>query len=518
MGRADCDCEIQSTPREQQLAHGCCRSQRSFLERQSWHDTGSWRGRLTAMKDEDWEFGKSAGAPGGRRALSSHHPHHPHHPPPPTTTTVMTQSSETSSRALLVLLGAFLALFCSVGFLNSFGVFQDYYMSHQLSDYSEFQVSWLGSFPICIMYILSPLAGILVDRIGAPILIFGGGIGTLLAVFMTSLSYEYYQFFLAQAFLLGASMTFVFCPAVATVSKYFHKNRGLALGIAIAGSSTGGIIWPIVLDQLLNHDGVSFGWTLRIIGFIMLPLLVICLTTVRPPLEPPQPPSTDEDEKTPSEPKKQKIDISIIKNPTFLLLSAGLAICYLGMFSPFFYVTSYSRSLGMSTSLSFYMVSVVNAASLFGRVLPGFLADRYGHFNLCAAAALTSGITALCWTAAKNEAGVIVWSLFYGFTSGAIMSLQTACVARIATKETQGTAVGFFMGLLALTALFGTPISGQLAGSYGYLALSLYSGATLIAGSLLIIWARLRLERNLFAAKAELSQMMRLDVDQRQYL
>ncbi|OBT92342.1 hypothetical protein VE01_09385 [Pseudogymnoascus verrucosus] len=59
--------------------------------------------------------------------------------------------------------------------------------------------------------------------------------------------------------------------------------------------------------------------------------------------------------------------------------------------------------------------------------------------------------------------------------------------------------MGFLMGALALTSLFGTPISGKLVGSYGYLSLSIFTGISLVVGSILIFWARLRLNRNIFA-------------------
>jgi MFS family permease len=71
---------------------------------------------------------------------------------------------------------------------------------------------------------------------------------------------EYYQFFLAQGLLLGVGYAFLVCPALAVISQHFTKNRGLATGFTIAGSSLGGVIWPIMADQLLTHDGVSFGW------------------------------------------------------------------------------------------------------------------------------------------------------------------------------------------------------------------------------------------------------------------
>ena len=258
----------------------------------------------------------------------------------------------------------------------------------------------------------------------------------LLAVFMTSLCQQYYQFFLAQAVLLGASMSCLFCPAIATVSRYFHKNKGLAMGVTVGASSAGGVIWPIVLNELLNKDGVSFAWTIRIVGFIMLPLLVLAVLTVTPPAKRASDNHhhrmlTEEDERNETykghgsdkilqeEGKAHKQGlVSLLKDTTFLVLCSGLAISYLGMFSPFFYATSYAQSVGHSTSFAFYLVSIVNAASLFGRILPGILADCYGHFNLCGTAALLSGATALCWTAAESSGGLVVWCLAYGLTSG----------------------------------------------------------------------------------------------------
>lgn len=210
------------------------------------------------------------------------------------------------------------------------------------------------------------------------------------------------------------------------------------MGVTVGGSSAGGVIWPIVLNELLNNNGVSFGWTIRIVGFIMLPLLVLAVLTVIPPAkasiddhhhsisiltgEEERSKTGDENEsrKTLQETGKTHKQglVSLLKDTTFLVLCSGLAISYLGMFSPFFYATSYAQHSGHSTSFAFYLVSIVNAASLFGRILPGVLADRYGHFNICGAAALLSGATALCWTAAKSPGALVVWCLAYGLTSG----------------------------------------------------------------------------------------------------
>lgn len=266
------------------------------------------------------------------------------------------------------------------------------------------------------------------------ILLCGGSLGVLISVFMTSLCTSFYQFFLSQALLLGISMSFVTWPPVAVVSRHLPRHRGLALGLVISGSSLGGLVWPIVLQQLLYHTGIGFGWTMRIVGFIMLPLLAVaCLIVVEAPQERPQPSDLAEHgeahealEEKPS--RRKKTDFSILKKPEFLFLCAGLAIGYLGLFAPFFYVSSYAVAKGLSPSMSFYLISILNAASLFGRVLPGVLADRWGHFNFMVIALGASAIVGFCWTAATSLPGLIVWSLTYGFTSGVSMT-QNVSVA-----------------------------------------------------------------------------------------
>ena len=211
-------------------------------------------------------------------------------------------------------------------------------------------------------------------------------------------------------------------PATSIVPKFFKRNRGLAQGISVGGSSLGGIIWPITFDQLLNNDSISFSWTMRIVAFIMIPLHVVVILALRAPSKAPQ--RDDATEKSGgrtngAEPKAEKSEVrAVLTQPSFILLAIGLAVTYLGFFSPLFFVSRYAVSLGMSQSLAFYLISVVNGASLIGRILPGALADRWGHFNLLTLAALISGLIAFCWTEARSIGGLVVWSLAYGFSSG----------------------------------------------------------------------------------------------------
>ncbi|KXS97744.1 hypothetical protein AC578_3191 [Pseudocercospora eumusae] len=403
--------------------------------------------------------------------------------------------SEWHTRSILALAGSALAYFCTIGFLNAYGVFQQYYTAHYLPTYSNFQISWIGSFSTFMLFGAAAPAGIIADRLGPTIPILCGSIVDVSAIFMVSLCREYYQFFLAQGVLLPIGMSFVAISTSTIVPQYFIRNRGLAQGVSIGGSSLGGVVWPVALDQLLNHDGISFGWSMRIVGFVLIPLLALALLCLR---RPKKPEGESDAGRTSEEKVKPNKDFSKLKQPAFIFMCLGLAIAYFGFFAPLFYVSVYATHLGFSENLAFYLVSILNGASLFGRILPGIFADKFGHFNILTSSAFFSAIVVFCWTKATSVAGLIVWSVACGFTSGAIMSLQLACATTLADESTRGLALGVTMASVSLTGLFGTPIAGELV-EKGYLALSGFAGAMLILGAIFIGCARFSRNRKLFA-------------------
>jgi len=57
-------------------------------------------------------------------------------------------------------------MFCSVGFVNAFGVFQEYYSQSLLQGNSESEISWLGSFNVFTMFAGALCVGALLEKVG----------------------------------------------------------------------------------------------------------------------------------------------------------------------------------------------------------------------------------------------------------------------------------------------------------------------------------------------------------------
>lgn len=69
----------------------------------------------------------------------------------------------------------------------------------------------------------------------------------------------------------------------------------------------------------------------------------------------------------------------------------GCLIGFAGLYVAFFYTSYYGQATGYtSESLSFYLVPILNAASVFGRTIPNWLADKIGPANVIAPGKLFS--------------------------------------------------------------------------------------------------------------------------------
>jgi hypothetical protein len=55
-------------------------------------------------------------------------------------------------KAYLTVFGAFLAMFCTFGQMNSFGAYQTWYKAHQLHDLTPSKISWIGSLQLWVFF------------------------------------------------------------------------------------------------------------------------------------------------------------------------------------------------------------------------------------------------------------------------------------------------------------------------------------------------------------------------------
>ncbi|RPA98942.1 MFS general substrate transporter [Choiromyces venosus 120613-1] len=382
--------------------------------------------------------------------------------------------------AWLSVLGGFAALFCSFGWINCIGVFQGYYQANQLKEYSPSTVSWISSLETFCMFFFGPVVGKYYDAYGSRFILL---LGTFLHVFglmMASISSKYWHFIICQGIVSATGASFIFYPALGDVSTWFFKRRAFALGIMASGSSMGGVVLPIMIQRLIPR--VGFGWTMRITAFLILGMMVIANLTVRSRLQPKG-----------WTPFRLKDFLKHFKEPGFSMSVLAAFLFFFGMFLPFNYIVVAAKKHGMSTSLANYLVSIMNGISIFGRILPGWLGDKLGRYNMMILTASVSGILVLAlWLPTSGNLPNILFVCFYGFTTGAFVSLAPACLAQISDIREIGVRNGSLFAVVSIGALTGVPIGGALVDKYNgrFLGLQIFCGVSLLAGS--VAWCLAR--------------------------
>ncbi|RYP75651.1 hypothetical protein DL769_003781 [Monosporascus sp. CRB-8-3] len=387
-------------------------------------------------------------------------------------------------KAWLVAAGGGTVFFCCLGFTNSFGAFEAYYLTHQLSHKTPDDVAWIGSLAAFLMFAVGMLAGPLFDRFGAKVIL-PSAVFYVFAMMMLSLCKTYWEIMLVQGVLLGVLMGLLQIPVMAAITHWFHKKRGLALGLVVAGSSLGGVVIPIAISTMLNSTNLGYGWTVRIIGFIMMPLLAFSCLTIKTRIPP------------------RKVSFwspEIFKNKEFLVLVAAILFMFMGMYMPIFYIPTYAKTRGMNATMAGYLLAILNAASFFGRVLPGIVADKYGRINVFAVGGITTSVIVFCFNEARSNAALIVYSVFFGFWSGIIIS-GASTVLSVCTHDLQkiGTYMGWGLFIASFGTLIGPPINGVFIDEYGgFFPVAMFSGASTLFGGILAVVAKFLTPEGIF--------------------
>lgn len=191
--------------------------------------------------------------------------------------------------------------------------------------------------------------------------------------------------------------------------------------------------------------------------------------------------------------RRSLFDLRAFLIPAYALQVFAFFVGFMGLYMPFFYGQVYAlRNSITNPNLSFYLLAIMNSASIFGRIIPNFIADRLGPFNVVIPCTLISGILCFCFIKATSSAGLIVLMGFYGFFSGTYVSIPPTIIVQLSldAREKIGTRLGQSFGCVAIGLLIGTPIGGAILDKSGFEAVWAFGGSLLLASGVVLIIAR----------------------------
>ncbi|KAJ7655398.1 MFS general substrate transporter [Mycena rosella] len=387
-------------------------------------------------------------------------------------------------RAWFIVAGGVCTTFSTFGYVNSWGVFQSYYEETLLKDSSPSNIAWIGSVQYSMVFIPALVSGHFFDRghLKIPFLVASSIL--VVATFLVGQCTQYWHFLLCQGFLVGISSGVLFGPITAVVGHWFKKKRGLATGFMATGSSIGGTVFPIVARKLIPI--VGFSWTLRIMGFVLICSLGVANLAVRRRLPP-------------KHVAGGLFNPAAFKNPAYTVYCASGIVAFLGLYTVLTYIDVSATSVGISPDFSFYLISIANAASLFGRLMSGVATDKLGAVNVITPMTAIAAVMTYLWPLARSKGSFIAIAIVYGFSSGAYVSSFLLPMYHLGDIADVGRRSGMAMTLTAIGALAGPPISGAInTASGGYSAVGYYAGSVVLASIGLMLLTRYLVLRKLW--------------------
>jgi sugar phosphate permease len=387
-----------------------------------------------------------------------------------TSTTPVTnfmESEKLNKGQLQVAATGFLSLFSLVGIMfYGLPFFYDFWVTD--FGWSRAQVTSGNAFgKIIVGPIFGFIAGWFIDRFGPRRLmltgIVMGGFALIGLSVMTTL-WQFYLFYLFNAlgYMFGGPL-----PNQVMVSRWFSKSRGKAMGIIYLGIGFGGMLVP----QIAKWLHLSFGWrdSLMILGILMIAISFPMTWFVKE-----NPDVSSQQAK--SIPEKAPLG-NILRGWPFYLLLIG-SMCSIGAVAG----TGQNLKLFLSIDLKYSqeqaanVMSIVLGASIIGRLLMGWLADRiqkkYVMILIYSLVALS--IPMLYF--ASSSGVIYVFAFVFGVALGGDYMIIPLMAAELFGVKVMGRVMGLVITADGLAEAFAPMLAGWLrdqSGSYanGFAAL-----------------------------------------------
>ncbi|KAK4992975.1 hypothetical protein LTR50_000681 [Elasticomyces elasticus] len=415
----------------------------------------------------------------------------------------------TEWRAYACLFGGFLLMFNSWGLVNAYGTFASYYKQHLLPGRDAVMMNLVGSTQSFVVLVLSFVVGRVLDAGHTRSLIAAGAFLVTFGTSMLSISNGDAQYnggnyglvWLTQGFISGLGMACFFVSSSQVVATWFKQRKGFAIGVVASGASIAGLIYPMMTKFLITE--VGFNDAVRYVATLIGVTSTLAVFIARPK-------PTHHFRKPESWARLSVwVDMDAFRTPAFNWFTAAICFMFFGFYAVFFNLEKWAAAAGfgykdqtpaaMDIGLqlevpkdairTFWLLSIMNAASTLGRLSSAYLADYFGALNVHTIVTLIASMLILVlWILTTKLAAAIAFVVVFGVFSGSVIGMPPASMAYILghcphAQARLGQWTGMMYSISAVFALTGPVIAGHLVDAFGngsdFLSAQIWSGICL---------------------------------------
>jgi len=326
-------------------------------------------------------------------------------------------------------------------------------------EWSRKAISAAMAFASISMAISAPFVGRLIDRIGARFVMSAGAGIMALCCFLLSRTESLLYFYTLYGIAGVGQAAATIIPVSLVISNWFHLKRGRALGIAMAGTGLGGMIFVPIVTWIV----VNWGWRTAFVfaGSMILLMIPVTLGFVRTrPSEKGLLPDGGIVSKSVVEESDGLTVQEAMRTTSFWLIGVMMFLYGALVMGMIVHLMSYLTDIGHSPGVASLIFAIMTALTVVGKIGIGFIADRWGLRKAVSLtyALIITGILLLFGA----EALIVAWifAVVYGFAAGAPLLINPSL-----TVESMGLRqFGVIFGSLTLLQTVGSGTGAFLAG------------------------------------------------------
>ncbi|KAL4912729.1 major facilitator superfamily domain-containing protein [Aspergillus aurantiobrunneus] len=371
------------------------------------------------------------------------------------------------------------------GILSSYGVFIQWFLAHpEYISGTYLDYALIGGLAASQSCLIAPLASTLHHRYG---LKFAMGLGVLLqtaALLGAAWSTSIWQLYLSQGVCYGWGLGLQYSSSTSVIPQWFSTRRSLAAGITTAGTGTGGLIYSLAANAMLDRLGP--GWTYRILAIVQGVVSSLCVFALRD-----SPVGTAGRNQRRND--TRSIDFRIGRRYEVWLFLGWSFFSVMGFMVIWFSLATFSRSVGLSATQGSVVTAVMNVGQIVGRPAVGYYSDAVGRVSIAAAATFVAGVLCLSlWVCANSYAAVLCFALFGGSLFGTFWTVMAPLSAEVVALKDVRSCLTLMWLVCVLPATFGEAIGLELrtSGDRPYLRTQLFTGFMYIGASLCVALLR----------------------------